>query len=268
MCVPAVVEGRALQPGMFLDETLLDISVWQRGERGFFPSTRFGHACQDLAPEPKDPSTWPPEAEANQQLAVQMAILEVSPRFRAEVHWHGTTARPASPAASPPDRRRGLQPHGVRRRLRTHHIRTIILTRRGQQPRPAFDREACRQRPVIERRVGPLKECRQIATRSAKLAIHFLAILELTILQLYLQVGFANTAREVQGVRRPFLAGTPCTVCSCSHSGMNAAPGSMTDTACIEGASTPSGRRTIAPTTSSPPVVIPHAVTSVRYAPR
>ncbi len=81
----------------------------------------------------------------------------------------------------------------VRGWLRAHHIRAIIPTRHDQRPQPAFDREAYRQRHVIECRVGWLKECRRIATRYEKLAIHFLAILNLAILQLYLQVGFANT---------------------------------------------------------------------------
>jgi transposase len=67
----------------------------------------------------------------------------------------------------------------LRRWLRARHVRPVIPERRDQQDRrqhrpgrrPEFDRAAYRQRNVIERAVGWLKERRRIATRYEKLAI-------------------------------------------------------------------------------------------------
>ena len=60
--------------------------------------------------------------------------------------------------------------------------------------RPAFDRAAYRQRHVIERAVGWLKERRRIGTRYEKLAIQYLAMLYVSLLEKYLTVLFADTA--------------------------------------------------------------------------
>jgi hypothetical protein len=53
---------------------------------------------------------------------------------------------------------------------------------------------AYRQRNVIERAVGWLKERRRIATRYEKLAIQYLAMLSVSLIEKYLTVLFANTA--------------------------------------------------------------------------
>jgi len=50
------------------------------------------------------------------------------------------------------------------------------------------------QRNVIERAVGWLKERRRIATRYEKLAIQYLAMLSVSLIEKYLTVLFANTA--------------------------------------------------------------------------
>jgi transposase len=81
-----------------------------------------------------------------------------------------------------------------RRWLRAPRIRAVIPTRRDQRPLRTFDHAAYRQRAVIEQRVGWLKELRRIATRFEKLAVHFLGVLYLAVLQLYLRVGLAKTA--------------------------------------------------------------------------
>lgn len=90
----------------------------------------------------------------------------------------------------------------LRRWLRAHHVRAVIPERRDQQDRRrhrpgrrlAFDRTAYRQRNVIERAVGWLKERRRIATRYEKLAIQYLAMLYVGLLEKYLTTLFANTA--------------------------------------------------------------------------
>jgi hypothetical protein len=41
---------------------------------------------------------------------------------------------------------------------------------------------------VIERSIGTLKECRSLATRFEKLAIHYLGMVQLAIIQRYLRL--------------------------------------------------------------------------------
>lgn len=81
-------------------------------------------------------------------------------------------------------------------------MRAVIPERRDQQDRrhrrPGrplhFDRAAYRQRNVIERAVGWLKERRRLATRYEKLAIQYLAMLYVGLIERYLSTLFANTA--------------------------------------------------------------------------
>lgn len=57
-----------------------------------------------------------------------------------------------------------------------------------------FDRTDYRRRHVIECCVGWLKECRRVATRFEKLAINFLAMVKLAIIQRYLKSEFSDSA--------------------------------------------------------------------------
>ena len=68
----------------------------------------------------------------------------------------------------------------VRQWLREHGIRAIIPLREDQRAKQhrtdqAFDRTAYKERNVVERCVGWLKECRRILTRFEKLAVNYLA---------------------------------------------------------------------------------------------
>ena len=89
----------------------------------------------------------------------------------------------------------------LRHWLRAHHMRGHSRAgdqqdRRTHRPgrRPRFDRAAYRARNVIERAVGWLKERRRIVTRYEKLAIRYLAMLYISLLEKYLTVLYANTA--------------------------------------------------------------------------
>lgn len=90
----------------------------------------------------------------------------------------------------------------LRRWLRARHVRAIIPERRDQRERrarhpgrrPHWDRAAYRRRNVIERAVGWLKERRRLATRYEKLAIQYLAMLYVGLVERYLAALFANTA--------------------------------------------------------------------------
>ena len=87
----------------------------------------------------------------------------------------------------------------IRRWLRRHAVRAIIPQRSDQKVRHrgrplSFDREAYRRRSVIECCIGWLKECRRIATRFEKLALNFLAMVKIAIMQRYLRLLFPDRA--------------------------------------------------------------------------
>lgn len=70
----------------------------------------------------------------------------------------------------------------IRKWLRRRGIEVVIPTR-SDQPREELDKRKYRQRNVIERCIGWLKECRRVATRYEKLATHFLAMVKLAMIQ-------------------------------------------------------------------------------------
>ena len=80
----------------------------------------------------------------------------------------------------------------VRDWLRAHGIKPVIPQREDQRARQRgcpldFDRRAYRRRSIIEQCVGWLKECRRIGTRFEKLAVHFLGMLQLAMIERYLR---------------------------------------------------------------------------------
>jgi transposase len=64
----------------------------------------------------------------------------------------------------------------IRQWLRQHGIRGVIPTREDQPGDENFDRETYRQRNIIERVVNWYKECRALGTRSDKLAVDYVAL--------------------------------------------------------------------------------------------
>ena len=81
-------------------------------------------------------------------------------------------------------------PH-IRRWLRRHGIKAVIPRRKDQRPdggRVKFDKEAYRGRAVVEQCVGWLKGCRAVATRFDKLAVNYLATVQLAMVQRYLRL--------------------------------------------------------------------------------
>jgi transposase len=64
---------------------------------------------------------------------------------------------------------------------------------RTKGPKPKFDAKLYKERNVIERLVGWLKNCRRIATRFEKKAEHFLAMIKLTFIKCYLKRHFSDT---------------------------------------------------------------------------
>jgi len=81
----------------------------------------------------------------------------------------------------------------IRDWLDAHGIRAVI-PRRSNEPHQDknFDKQSYRRRCVIEQCVGWLKECRRIATRFEKLALSFLAMFKVVIIQRYLKIAFSD----------------------------------------------------------------------------
>jgi transposase len=64
----------------------------------------------------------------------------------------------------------------VRGWLKRHKIQAVIPTRKDQPLDPNFDKATYRRRNLIERVVGWFKECRALGTRYEKLAVNYLAL--------------------------------------------------------------------------------------------
>ena len=75
----------------------------------------------------------------------------------------------------------------IRDWLRRHGVKAVIPQRSDQKARRPIDidSDAYRRRSVIECCIGWLKECRRIATRFQKLALHYLAMIKLAMIDRY-----------------------------------------------------------------------------------
>lgn len=75
----------------------------------------------------------------------------------------------------------------IRSWLRRHGIKAVIPQRSDQKARRPIDldKETYRRRSVIECCIGWLKECRRIATRFEKLALNYLAMIKLAMIDRY-----------------------------------------------------------------------------------
>lgn len=87
----------------------------------------------------------------------------------------------------------------IRQWLRSHGMMAVIAQRDDQREnhkgRPIeFDKESYRRRCVIEQCIGWLKECRRVATRFEKLAVNFMVMIKVAIIQRYLRLEFTNSA--------------------------------------------------------------------------
>jgi transposase len=93
------------------------------------------------------------------------------------------------PAALAGDK--GYSYPSIRASLRRRGVRAVIPERSDEQRRrarrpgrkPTFDRAAYRRRSALECTVGALKEARAVATRYEKLAIHYLALVQISMIR-------------------------------------------------------------------------------------
>jgi transposase len=87
----------------------------------------------------------------------------------------------------------------IRSWLRERGIQAVIPQKSDElerhRGRPLnFDKTAYRQRNIIERRVGWLKECRRLGTRYDKLAVSYLGMVKLACIRSYLPIAFSDRA--------------------------------------------------------------------------
>ena len=78
----------------------------------------------------------------------------------------------------------------IRLRLEAQGVQPVIPRKRNEKTPEGeeFNREAYKRRNVVERCIGWLKECRRVATRYEKLAVNFLAMVRLAMIERYLRV--------------------------------------------------------------------------------
>jgi transposase len=81
---------------------------------------------------------------------------------------------------------KGYSSQKARRYLRGRRIAAVIPTKADQAPLPTFDRDAYRERNVIERLIHRLKQFRRVATRYEKRAATYQAMVTVACILLWL----------------------------------------------------------------------------------
>jgi transposase len=89
---------------------------------------------------------------------------------------------------------KGYSSRTIHQWLRAHGISAVIPRKSNEKRHGRFDKHSYRRRSVIEQCVGWLKECRRIGTRFEKLALSFLAMFKLAMIQRYLKLLFSDRA--------------------------------------------------------------------------
>jgi transposase len=80
----------------------------------------------------------------------------------------------------------------IRRWCRRRRIEAVIPTRKDQPRDEHFDKATYRQRNIIERVVGWYKEYRSLGTRHEKLAVNYVALWLIAIIERSLKLLFPN----------------------------------------------------------------------------
>ena len=86
---------------------------------------------------------------------------------------------------------KGYSAPRIRRWLVERDILDIIPLRdneKDRSPDTRFDKAVYKRRNVVERCMGWIKECRRIATRFEKLAVNYLAMLKVALIERYLRL--------------------------------------------------------------------------------
>lgn len=87
---------------------------------------------------------------------------------------------------------KGYSKPAFRKWIRRRHVQAVIPTRKDEdrlgRRDSNFNAHAYRQRNVVERCIGHLKECRRLCTRYEKLALNFAAMVTLGFIVMYLRL--------------------------------------------------------------------------------
>ena len=106
------------------------------------------------------------------------------------IEQHGPGRPRCRPAALAGDK--GYSYRHVRRWLHRRKITPVVPQRSDQVGRKGgcrvFDKEAYRGRNVVERCANWLKECRRVCTRYEKLAVNFVGMIDLAIIERLLRL--------------------------------------------------------------------------------
>jgi transposase len=86
---------------------------------------------------------------------------------------------------------KGYTARRIREWLKARRIEPVIARQKAERvpgDENDFDRQTYRRRNVVERCIGWLKDCRTLATRFEKLAVNYLGIVHLAMIQRYLRL--------------------------------------------------------------------------------
>ena len=72
--------------------------------------------------------------------------------------------------------------------MRGRGIKAVIPTRKDQRSNPKFDKACYKRRDVVERCMGWLKENRRVGGRHEKLAVNYLAMVNLAMIRRCLRI--------------------------------------------------------------------------------
>ena len=83
---------------------------------------------------------------------------------------------------------KGYDSERLRNHLSSRGVESLIPTRSNKRNRPPFDRKRYKQRNLVERFIGRIKENRRVATRYDKKASHYEAFVILAALKNWLKI--------------------------------------------------------------------------------
>lgn len=88
---------------------------------------------------------------------------------------------------------RGYSYPEIRGWLKRHRIQAVIPTREDQPRDPNFDKATYRRRSLVEQVVGWYKECRALGTRYEKLAVSYVALWMVAMIEKLLKKGLSDS---------------------------------------------------------------------------
>ncbi|MDO4585624.1 MAG: IS5 family transposase [Planctomycetia bacterium] len=123
------------------------------------------------------------------------AVLSAGQEYEMQ-HFEAVVASISVSSRRGPSKRRprricgdkGYSSETVRQISRSHNITPVIPRRCNEKKaKLPFDRERYQLRNIIERIIAKIKELRRIATRYEKLSLHYLAMIKIAFIKIWLK---------------------------------------------------------------------------------